>query len=168
MTIFFGENSEMAQLMDLFLSHPWSKYTKEDLIECCELKEDKVTELVKRLLDLKMINTAHISINKYEKGYILNKDSTLVIALNSFDNQLADINMEKEMKKAGVKPIKPFETCIKLNPHITLDLPVKIEKDHELNCYVATTVNHIASQGWTPKEAFDHVKEAAELYFEGD
>ena len=53
----------------------------------------------------------------------INMDSTITQALNSFQNQIADIEIEKMMKKykeevdETVKPIKPFEEIVKGEIH---------------------------------------------------
>ncbi len=113
----FGENCKRAKVFDLLLSHPYTEYTKTDIADCAEISRNTLDTFINDLLDYGIINkTRRIGNGQL---YQINMKSTITQALNSFQNQLADIEFEKEMKTyketvdEKINPIKPFEEIIK-------------------------------------------------------
>lgn len=113
----FGENCLRARVFDLLLSHPNTEYTKKDIAECADISRTTLNSFIDKLVEYEIIKPTR----KIGNGqlYKINLDSSITKALNSFQNQLADIEIEKEMKTykedvdESVKPIKPFEEIIK-------------------------------------------------------
>ncbi|NYB26346.1 MAG: winged helix-turn-helix transcriptional regulator [Methanobacteriaceae archaeon] len=116
-TEIFGENCVRAKVFDLLLSHPNTEYTKKDIAECADISRTTLNKFIDKLVDYEiMIPTRRIGNGQF---YKINMDSTITKALNSFQNQLADIEIEREMQAykeeidESIEPIKPFEEIIK-------------------------------------------------------
>ena len=117
LTEIFGTTCKRAKVFDLLLSHPYTEYTKTDIAECAEISRNTLDTFIDDLVEYGIINlTRRIGNGQL---YQINMKSTITQALNSFQNQLADIEFEKEMEKykeeenVDIKPIKPFEEIIK-------------------------------------------------------
>lgn len=117
LTELFGENCIRAKVFDLLLSHPYTEYTKSDIAECAGISRTTLGKFIDKLVEYEIIKpTRQIGNGQL---YQINMDSTITQALNSFQNQLADIELEKEMKiykeeiDAEIGPIRPFEEIIK-------------------------------------------------------
>lgn len=115
-TEIFGENCKRAKVFDLLLSHPHIEYTKSDIAELAKISRVTLDTFIDKLVDYGIIKATR----KYRNSqlYQINMDSTITQALNSFQNQLADIEFEKEMIEhqkvdPEIKPIKPFEEVVK-------------------------------------------------------
>lgn len=116
-TEIFGKNCKRAKVFDLFLSHPYSGYTKTDIKESTGIAIGTLNTFIDKLVEYGIIKPT----KRYGNGqlYQINMDSTITQALNSFQNQVADIEIEKEMRKyqkevdPGIKPIRPFEEIMK-------------------------------------------------------
>ena len=116
-TEIFGENCIRAKVFDLLLSHPNTEYTKKDIADCSEISRSTLNNFIDKLVDYEII----IPTRRIGNGqlYKINLNSNITKALNSFQNQLADIEIEKEMRTykeeidESIEPIKPFEEIIK-------------------------------------------------------
>lgn len=116
-TEIFGENCKIAKVFDLLLSHPNTEYTKKDIAECADIARPTLDNFIDKLIRYQIVEiTKKVGNGKY---YKINMKSSITQALNSFQNQLADIEIEKEMRRyqkevdPTIKPIKPFEEIIK-------------------------------------------------------
>ena len=109
----FGENCKRAKVFDLILSHPYSEYTKTDINEITGIARGTLNTFIDDLIEYEIIKPTKPIGNG--QLYQLNMDSTITQALNSFQNQLADIEFEKEMKESGIETesIRPFEEIVK-------------------------------------------------------
>lgn len=141
-TEIFGENCSRAKVFDLLLSHPNTEYTKTDIAECSEIAKGTLNKFIGKLVEYEIIKpTRRIGNGQL---YQINMDSTITQALNSFQNQLADIEFEKEMKECeeeleeNIKIIRPFEEIVK-KEHIKFTVNIKdtpyfrsiMKKSHE-------------------------------------
>lgn len=116
-TEIFGENCKRAKVFDLLLSHPYSEYTRTDIKEITGIAMDTLNSFISQLVEYGIIKPTR----RYGNGqlYQINMGSPITQALNSFQNQLADIEFEKDMKEyqkninPNIKPIKPFEEIVK-------------------------------------------------------
>ncbi|AIS32498.1 hypothetical protein BRM9_1687 [Methanobacterium formicicum] len=142
-TEIFGENCLRAKVFDLLLSHPHIDYTKSEIAQCANVSRGSLNKFIDQLLNYGII----IPTREIGNGqlYKINLDSPITQALNSFQNQLADIEMEKEMREyqktdPEVVPIKPFEKIAenKLDP-ITDDF-LKSMKFNTLNLALYTKI----------------------------
>jgi predicted transcriptional regulator len=113
----FGENCIRAKVFDLLLSHPNTEYTITDMSECAEIARPTLYKFIDKLVEYGIVtHTRRIGPGKL---YKINMDSSITQALNSFQNQLADIEIENEMRKyqknlnPDTKPMKPFEEIVK-------------------------------------------------------
>ncbi len=149
-TKIFGENCKRAKVFDILLSHPHTEYTKKDMAECADISRNTLDNFIDKLVEYEIIKPTR----RIKNGQLfrINLDSTITKALNSFQNQLADIEIEKEMKTyneeidKSIEPIKPFEEIVKREITVGLDkttsgtnvkyiyfeLPPKIKDDIEL------------------------------------
>lgn len=116
-TEIFGKNCIRAKVFDLLLSHPYTEYTKKDIAECAEISRATLNNFIDKLVDYGMM----VPTRKIGNGqlYKINLESSIIQALNSFQNQLADIEIEKEMKRykeevdGSIEPSKPFEEIVR-------------------------------------------------------
>jgi predicted transcriptional regulator len=115
-TEIFGENCKRAKVFDLLLSHPHIEYSKSDIAESAKISRVTLDTFIDKLVEYGIIKATR----KYRNSqlYQINMDSTITQALNSFQNQLADIEFEKEMIEhqkvdPEIKPVKPFEEIVK-------------------------------------------------------
>lgn len=111
-TEIFGENCLRAKVFDLLLSHPHIDYNISEIAECANVSRGSLNKFIDQLVGYQII----IPTRKIGNStlYKINLDSPITQALNSFQNQLADIEMEKEMKELQkvdpeIVPIRPFE-----------------------------------------------------------
>ena len=90
-TEIFGENCKRAKVFDLLLSHPYSEYTRTDIKESTGIAMDTLNTFVGQLVEYEIIKPT----KKYGNGqlYQINMDSPITQALNSFQNQLEDIEL---------------------------------------------------------------------------
>ena len=122
-TKIFGENCKRIKVIDVLLSHPHSKYTKTDLSEISEIHRTTLNTFIDDLIEFGIIEQIKSRGNGYL--YKINLNSPITQALNSFQNQLADIEIEKQLieyedaynTKIEIK--KPFEEIAK-RKHLTL------------------------------------------------
>lgn len=116
-TEIFGAECKRAKVFDLLLSHPHMEYTKTDIAECAGISRMTLNKFIDKLVAYEIIKPTRRMRNA--QLFQINMDSTITQALNSFQNQIADIEIEKMMKKykeevdETVKPIKPFEEIVK-------------------------------------------------------
>lgn len=114
----FGENCKRANVFDLFLSHPHSEYTKRDISDCAEIARGTLDTFIDELVEIGILKTT-ATIGKFQL-YQINMDSPITQALNSFQNQLADIEIEKQLieyektHNTEIKIKKPFEEIVKI------------------------------------------------------
>lgn len=94
-TEIFGENCKRVKVIDLLLSHPNTEYTKYDLSECAEISRGTLDTFIDELEEIGIVKTTSIIGNS--KFYQINMGSPITQALNSFQNQLADIEIEKQL-----------------------------------------------------------------------
>jgi|GEM_PF-1585574 hypothetical protein len=117
-TEIFGENCLRAKVFDLLLSHPHLDYTKSEIAQCAGISRGSFENFIDKLTEYEIIIVTRKIGNS--QLYKINLDSPITQALNSFQNQLADIEMEKEMREAQkldpeIEPVKPFEEIAKMN-----------------------------------------------------
>lgn len=118
-TKIFGENCKRAKVIDVLLSHPHSEYTKTDISEIAEIHRTTLNTFIDELVSFGLIEVTR----KIGKAHLykINLNSPITQALNSFQNQLADIEIEKEVKKyekehqVKIQFTKPFEEIAKRN-----------------------------------------------------
>lgn len=116
-TEIFGENCKRARVFDLLLSHPHSEYTKTDIAEYAEISRTTLDTFIDELVEKGILKTTNKIGNS--QLYQINMDSTITQALNSFQNQLADIEIEKQLKiyeetnNVSLPVKKPFEEMAK-------------------------------------------------------
>ena len=109
----FGNEYKQTIVLDLLLSHPYTQYTKSDIAEITNISPKKdLDTFIDKLLNYKIIKTTKKI--KNIKLYQINMESRITQTLNSFQNQIADILIKKEMEKQketnpNIKPIKPFK-----------------------------------------------------------
>lgn len=131
-TEIFGENCLRAKVFDLLLSHPNTEYTKKDIADCAYISRTTLNSFIDKLVDYEII----IPTRRIGNGqlYKINLNSSITKALNSFQNQLADIEIEKEMQTykeeidESIEPIKPFEEIIKRQINKKTDPSLNKEK----------------------------------------
>lgn len=114
----FGEKCKRAKVFDLLLSHPYTEYTKTDIATITGIARGTLDTFIDEILGYGIIkHTRQIGNGQL---YQINMESIITRALNSFQNQLADIEIEKEMERyrkdinPEIKPIRPFEEIIKI------------------------------------------------------
>jgi len=138
-TKIFGEESKRAKVFDLLLSHPHMKYTKTDIAECAEISRTTLNKFIDELVEYGIIKPT----GKLRNATLfqINMDSTITRALNSFQNQLADIEIEKMMQEyreevdPSLVPIRPFEEIVRnefFTPTLTSSLS-KVIPTYELS-----------------------------------
>jgi DNA-binding GntR family transcriptional regulator len=116
-TKIFGENCKRVGVIDLLLSHPHSEYTKKDISECAEISRTTLDTFIDELVEFELIEQTR-SIGR-GKLYRINLNSSITQALNSFQNQLADIEIEKQIieyekiHNTKIEIKKPFEEIVK-------------------------------------------------------
>ena len=74
-------------MFDLFLSHPYSEYTKKDIADCAEISRGTLDTFIDKLVEIGILTITN-NIGKFQL-YQINMDSPITQALNSFQNQLA-------------------------------------------------------------------------------
>lgn len=104
----FGKECKQTIVLDLLLSHPHTQYTKSDIAEITKMPIKDLNTFINKLLNYKIIKTKNIEL------YQINMESPITQTLNSFQNQIADILIKKEMEKQKkinpkINPIKPFK-----------------------------------------------------------
>lgn len=113
----FGENCKRAKVFDLLLSHPYTEYTKTDIALITGIARGTLDTFIEEIVGYGIIRPTRTIGNG--QLYQINMESRITQALNSFQNQLADIEIEKEMERyrkdvnPEIKPIRPFEEIIK-------------------------------------------------------
>ena len=107
-----GKTPEL-KILDILLSHPYSKYTKIDLIECAVVDHKELNLALKKLIKYGLIKVAGIINEKVV--YQINLENMAAIALNSFQNRLAwsEIEKEREERLSKYKPITDEENKLK-------------------------------------------------------
>lgn len=117
LTEIFGKNCMRAKVFELLLSHPYCEYTKKDIAEYAEISRVSLNKFIDKLVEYGII----VPTRKIGNGqlYKINLESSITQALHSFQIQLADIEIEKEMQRYkeevddSIVPIKPFEEMIR-------------------------------------------------------
>lgn len=117
LTEIFGENCKRTMVLEILITHPYSEYTKKDIADSAGISRTTLDTFIDKLLEVGIIKKTA----KIKNGYLyqINLDSPITKALDSFQNQLADIEIKKQMeiysKETGkdIKPIKPFEELVK-------------------------------------------------------
>jgi|GEM_PF-1875513 len=118
-TEIFGENCKRAKVIDLLLSHPHTEYTKIDISDCAEIARGTLDTFIDELEEIGIFKTTS-KIGKFQL-YQINMDSPITQALNSFQNQLADIEIEKQITEyekthnTEIDIKRPFEEMTKID-----------------------------------------------------
>lgn len=92
---FFGKTL-MTEIMDLFLSHPYQDYSVDDLVNIYvhEFPEENISE--KDILEAMGEMEGFDMLVQIDGRYKLAKGSFVIQAIDAFDNELANMNMEHE------------------------------------------------------------------------
>ena len=112
-TQIFGKNCKRAKVIDVLLAHPHSEYTKSDISKIANVHRTTLNTFIDELIEIGLLEVTRNIGNA--KMYKINLNSSITQALNSFQNQLSDIETEKqlnsydEMSNRKIKVKKSFK-----------------------------------------------------------
>lgn len=85
-----------TKVLNILLSHPYSKYSKTDLVECAVISFEELNPVLKKLIKYGLIKVSGVVDGKIV--YQIDLENMATSALNSFQNRLAWNEIEKEVE----------------------------------------------------------------------
>lgn len=93
-TQIFGKNCKRVEVIDVLLAHPQREFTKSDISKIANIHRTTLNTFIDELIGIDLIGITRSLGNT--KLYSINLNSPITHALNSFQNQLKDIEIEKQ------------------------------------------------------------------------
>jgi hypothetical protein len=93
-TQIFGENCKRAKVIDVLLTHPHNEYTKSDISKIADVHRTTLNTFIDELIEVELLEVTRNIGNA--KMYKINLNSPITQALDSFQNQLIEIETEKQ------------------------------------------------------------------------
>ena len=113
------------RVIEILITHPWSEYTKKDLSEASGISRSTLYTLLDKLETYQIIKPTRRIGNT--QLYMLNQESNTTRAIMTFQNELSNIETEKQKKTYKQEPVKL--TNEELDEH--LGLKSKLGSDGE-------------------------------------
>lgn len=95
LTDIFG-SSPRVKVIDLFISHPWTEYTKTDIANYSGIARSTLYDFLEELEDFNLIKKTKKVGNA--QLYIVNMDSEVTKLISAFQLSLAEIEIKKQVE----------------------------------------------------------------------
>jgi Fe2+ or Zn2+ uptake regulation protein len=97
LTDIFG-SSPRVKVIDLFISHPWTEYTKTDIANYSQIARSTLYDFLEELEDYNLIKKTKKVGNA--QLYMANMDSEVSKLISAFQLSLAEIEIKKQTEEA--------------------------------------------------------------------